>query len=165
MALWGRPGLWVRTALITLGVLGVFTASAVAATTYGVTTTADDSGTGTCSPAPATCTSLRQAINTIDAAPPNPPYVVNVAAGDYVLSNGTLGITESVTINGVIAPIQRPAGILPTAVRAAEGEVVNLSHLTGATASPARCCSSREGRHTRAPVVVQGGARTFTSAM
>ena len=48
---------------------------------------------------------------------------------------------------------------------AAEGEVVNLSHLSGATASAARCCSSREGRHTRAPVVVQGGARTFTSAM
>ena len=42
----------------------------------------------------------------------------------------------------VIAPIQRPAGILPTAFRAAEGEVVNLSHLSSATASPAGGSSS-----------------------
>ena len=67
--------------------------------TYDVTTTADDSGSGTCSPAPATCTSLRQAVNTIDAAP-SPPDVINVAAGDYVLTNGTLDITQSMTING-----------------------------------------------------------------
>jgi len=63
--------------------------------------TADDSGSGTCLPAPATCTSLRQAINTIDATT-DPSDVINVAAGDYVLNsgNGTLDITENMTING-----------------------------------------------------------------
>lgn len=65
----------------------------------------------------------------------------------------------------VIAPIQRPAGILPTAVRAAEGEVGNLSHLSSATASPARGSSSIAAAArvvflpSRGRVYVMGGRR------
>jgi hypothetical protein len=81
-----------------LCLLGVCATAALGAT-YQVNSTADDSGSGTCSPAPATCTSLRQAIMTIDATT-DPSDVINVASGDYVLSNGTLGITENMTING-----------------------------------------------------------------
>jgi hypothetical protein len=81
-----------------LCLLGVCATTALGAT-YQVNSTADDSGSGTCLPAPATCTSLRQAIMTINNAP-SPPDVINVAAGDYVLSNSTLQITENMTING-----------------------------------------------------------------
>jgi hypothetical protein len=83
-----------------LCLLGVCATAALGAT-YQVNSTADDSGSGTCSPAPSTCTSLRQAINTVDATT-DPSDVIDVAAGDYVLNggSGTLVITENMTING-----------------------------------------------------------------
>lgn len=79
-------------------VLGVCATGALGAT-YDVRTTADNDGAGTCSPAPATCSSLRQAIYTIDASP-HPPDVIDVAPGDYVLDDGTLIVTENMTIEG-----------------------------------------------------------------
>jgi hypothetical protein len=80
---------------VSLCFLGVCATTALGAT-YNVDTTTDT--TGTCSPAPASCT-LRQAIDTVNATP-SPPDVINVVAGHYVLSNGTLDITENMTING-----------------------------------------------------------------
>jgi hypothetical protein len=121
MASWGRPGLWARIALCTFCLLGVFATSALAAT-YSVTTTADDSGSGTCSPAPATCTSLRQAINTIDAHR-NPPDVIDVAAGEYLLSDGTLDITASMTIDGTGAG----TGVGATTIDGNGGQVFSVS--------------------------------------
>ena len=121
MASWGRPSLWARIAVCTLCLLGVFATSALAAT-YSVTTTADDAGSGTCSPAPATCTSLRQAINTIDASP-TPPDVIDVTAGDYVLSDGTLEITASMTIDGAGAG----TGAGATTIDGNSGQVFSVS--------------------------------------
>jgi hypothetical protein len=63
-------------------------------------------------------------------------------AGDE-LDASSLGIAEEPVLAG-IARSQRPASIVPTAVRAAEGEVVNLRH-NSVTARPARCRSSRKG--------------------
>ncbi len=53
------------------------------------------------------------------------------------------GIAEEPVLAGV-GPIQRPASVLPTAVRAVEAEVIRLRHLSRITARPARCCSLRE---------------------
>ena len=88
--------------------------------TYNVDSTADQ--TGTCSPAPAVCPSLRQAIDAINASP-SPPDVINVPAGDYVLSNGTLNITENMTLNGAGAG----TGASATTVDGNGDQVFNIS--------------------------------------
>jgi hypothetical protein len=76
--------------------LAVFASTALGAT-YNVSTTTDTAGT--CGPAPVSCT-LRQAINTVNATP-NPPDVIDVQAGHYVLTLGTsLAITNNMTIAG-----------------------------------------------------------------
>jgi hypothetical protein len=75
--------------------LGVFATTALGAT-YNVNTTTDSGGM--CGAAPASCT-LRQAINTVNATP-NPPDVIDVQAGHYILTLSDLQITNSVTIAG-----------------------------------------------------------------
>ena len=66
------------------------------------------------------------------------------AAADagHELDASSLGIAEETLLAGIV-PIQRPASVPPTAVRAGEGEVVNLRHLSSVTARPARCRSLR----------------------
>jgi hypothetical protein len=54
----------------------------------------------------------------------------------------SLGLAEEPVLAGIV-PIQRPAGVAPTAARAGDGEVVNLGDLSIVTARPARCRSSR----------------------
>ena len=55
----------------------------------------------------------------------------------------SLGIAEGPLLAGVGA-IQRPASVLPTAVRAAEAEVIRLRHVSSITTRSARCWSSRK---------------------
>jgi len=66
----------------------------------------------------------------------------------------SLGIAEEPVLAG-IAPIQRPANILPTAVRAAVGEVVDLPHLGSVTASGRVAAHRETERQARAPIVVR----------
>ena len=58
------------------------------------------------------------------------------------LNASFLGIAQETVLAGIV-PIQPPASVAPTAVRAGEGEVVNLRHLNSVTARPPRCRSSR----------------------
>jgi hypothetical protein len=55
----------------------------------------------------------------------------------------SLGIAEA-PVFAAVGPIQRPASILPTAVRAAEAGVIRLRHVSRITAGSAGCWSSRK---------------------
>jgi hypothetical protein len=92
---------------------------------------------------------------------PIPPLFVQGSsdAGDE-LDALSLGIAEE-PVRAVIAPVQPPASILPTAVRATEGEVVDLHHLSRACARPAlllpeRGCVTRERRSSSGAAVSSG---------
>ena len=59
----------------------------------------------------------------------------------HELDASPLGIAEETLLAGNV-PIQPPASVPPTAVRAGEGEVVKLlRHLGSLSATPARWCS------------------------
>jgi hypothetical protein len=65
----------------------------------------------------------------------------------HELDASSVGIAEETLLAG-IEPIQRPASAPPTAVRAGEGEVVNLRHLIRG-----------HGKADALPVLQKGGIR------
>jgi hypothetical protein len=93
-----RSAAIVRAVLVALAATAGFTASAQAAT-YTVGTTEDR--LGVCAPASGTC-SLRQLIQYENnlASPPSPSDVIVVPSGKYVLTNGEVGIVQSLAIIG-----------------------------------------------------------------
>jgi hypothetical protein len=70
-------------------------------------------------------------------------FVPSSSDTGHELDASSLGIAEEALVAGIV-PIQPPASVAPTAVRAGEGEVVKLRHLSSVTARPTRCRSSRK---------------------